>query len=254
MHWLILAGVCAVVNPPAVESASSYLHEMHIGSDRQTVLKPIRYNPQPGDIVLFDDHSTFTTKIYNYFGTGRPLHAGVVFRRADGTYAILEAGTNAVMKVFVFDLEPRLQKFDGTILIRRSRKAMSAEQAAKLADFANAQEGKPYAIARLLLQLTPFRPRSHAVLTHLFGRTVPDRDRWICSELVMASLAVAEVWSIDEFPANAMYPRDLCYDERYDLRSYYETPALWYPRAELSPHGNGVRVGHSISDSHSVLP
>ncbi len=247
MHWLFLAGICAVVNPPAVESGPSVLLEIHSGPERQTTLKPTRYHPQPGDIVLFDDHSTFTTKVYHCCGTGRPLHAGVVFRRADGSNAILEAGTNAVMKVFIFDLEPRLQKFDGTILIRRPRKAMNPEKCAKLANFAAAQEGKPYAIARLLLQLTPFRSRSHVVMTQVFGRTVLDRERWICSELVIASLAAADVWSVDEFPANAMYPRDICYDERFDLRPYYDTPALWYPRAELSSHGNGVRVGRSIS-------
>ncbi len=247
MHWVFLAGICGIVNPGIIESTPSYLLEMHTGPDRQPKLKPTRYHPQPGDIVLFDDHNTFMTKLYRCCGTGRPLHAGVVFRRPDGSNAILEAGTNAVMKVFIFDLEPRLQKFDGTILIRRPRSAMNPDQCARLAEFASAQEGKPYAIARLLIQATPFRPRSHSVLTHWFGRTVLERERWICSELVIASLAAADVWPIDTFPANAMYPRDLCYDEHFDLRTYYETPALWYPRAEMSPHGDGVRVGKSIA-------
>jgi len=59
----------------------------------------------------------------------------------------------------------------------------------------------------------------------------------------VASLAVAGVWSVDAYPANAMYPRDLCYDERFDLSPHFETPALWYPRPELEHVGKGVRVG-----------
>jgi hypothetical protein len=93
----------------------------------------------------------------------------------------------------------------------------------------------------LILQGTPLRPRS-SFLADYFGRTVIDRDRWICSELVVAAAAVAEVWSVDTFPANMMYPRDLCYDERFDLSPYYETPAMWYPRPELERGIQGVRV------------
>ena len=112
MHWLILASVCAVLQPTTAEPTPSYLLEMQAGVGRQPTLKPTPYHPQPGDIVLFDDHNNLITKLYNCCGTGRPLHAGVVFRRADGSNAILEAGTNAVMKVFIFDLEPEGHRID----------------------------------------------------------------------------------------------------------------------------------------------
>src|SRR5207249_3184676 len=108
---------------------------------------------QPGDIVLFNDHRAFTHLIYRISGTDGPLHAGLVFRRQDSSMAILEAGTNAVMKVFVFELEPRLHEFDGTIVVRRLKKPMTEEQSDQLRDFALAQEGKPYAVGRVLLQL-----------------------------------------------------------------------------------------------------
>jgi len=202
------------------------------------------YRPSPGDIVLFDDHNAWTARIYRTIGSGGPLHAGIVFERPDGSLAILEAGTNAVMKVFIFDLEPRLKDFNGTILVRHLRKPLTAEQSKQLAEFTQAQEGKPYAIGRLLLQVTPFRPRNHP-LAQVLGGTVMNRDRWICSELVIASATAAGVWELDTYPANVMYPRDLCYDERFDLSPYYETPAMWYPRAELEVVGKGVRVGPS---------
>src|SRR5439155_1027983 len=129
----------------------------------------------------------------------------------------------AVMKVFNFDLEPRLHGFDGTILIRRLRKPLTPENAKQLTQFAQAQEGKAYAMGRLVMQATPLRPRS-LPFAQYFGRTVLDRDRWICSELVVAAAAAGGIWERDAFPANLMYPRDLCYDERYDLSPYYDEP------------------------------
>jgi hypothetical protein len=230
-----------VGTPPELTERPAYLFKTQDMSDRATTIDGERYRAQPGDILLFDDHSWLTHHVYRFRSTGGPLHAGVVFRKADGSLAILEAGTNAVMKVFVFDLEPRLHSFDGTILVRRLRKPLDEKQADKLREFALAQEGKPYALGRIVLQLTPFRPRN-APLSHYFGGTVLDRDRWICSELVVASLANAGVWSPDAFPANMMYPRDLCYDERFDLSPYYELPAMWYPRPQLEYIGKGVRV------------
>jgi hypothetical protein len=60
------------------------------------------------------------------------------------------------------------------------------------------------------------------------------------------------VWPVAAFPANMMYPRDLCYDERFDLSPYYETPAMWYPRAELEEGERGVRVIDPKSQNSST--
>jgi len=236
----LVALAALVGTPPELTERPSYLFNM-----TDTPMRAARYSPQPGDILLFDDHNPVTAKIYRWFGTGGPLHAGIVFRKSDGSMATLEAGTNAVMKVFNFDLEPRLHGFDGTILVRRLSKPLSDEQSRRLTDFAQAQEGKPYAIGRVILHMMPLRPRM-TLLTPIFGRTVLDRDRWICSELVVASLASVGVLDGDVYPANAIVPRDLCYDERFDLSHAFERPALWYPRAELEREGDGVRVGKSI--------
>jgi hypothetical protein len=238
----MLAVIAPIVDRHAGPHVGYRFDPQHLSKDASTIKGPA-YRPQPGDIVMFDDHNAWTAKIYRSFGTGGPLHAGIVFQKPDGSTAILEAGTNAVRKVFVFDLEPRFKDFNGTILIRRLRKPLSAEQSKKLTEFTLAQEGKPYALGRLLLQMTPFRPRN-APLSQFLGGTVIHRDRWICSELVIASATVAGVWEHDTYPANAMYPRDLCYDERFDLSPYYETPWMWYPQPELEWLGKGVRVGN----------
>ena len=237
---LVAMFVLLAASPEATERPS-YLFNTELLSDSAAPPRGERYHARPGDVVLFNDHSSFTHMVYRFRHTGGPLHAAIVFRKEDGSMGILEAGTNAVMKVFVFDLETRLHGFNGTVVVRRLHKPLTDEQSAKLRDFALAQEGKPYAIGRVILQLTPFRPRN-SLLAHIFGGTVLDRERWICSELVVASIATAGVWEPQAFPANTRYPRDLCYDERFDLSPYYQAPALWYPRAELEYVGKGVRV------------
>ena len=85
------------------------------------------------------------------------------------------------------------------------------------------------------------RPRN-SLLSSYFGRTVLDRERWFCSELVVAAATAAGVLDEEHYPANLMYPRDLCYDEHFDLSPHYEPPAMWYPRAQLEHIGAGVRI------------
>lgn len=238
---LLVAVTTLLGTPPEVESRPSYLFKM---MEADPPKRGELYCPRPGDIVLFDGHCTNMIKLYRLCGTDGPMHAGIVFRRPDGKLATLEAGTNAVMKVFVFDLEPRMHDFDGTILVRRLRQPLTEEQERHLTDFALQQEGKSYALGRLLLHGATQRVRS-AVRPDFLGRTVLDRNRWICSELVVASATVAGVWSPDDYPASVMYPRDLCYDERFDLSPHYELPAQWYPQPEMEFVGKGVRVGRS---------
>lgn len=236
----LVALLFLLADPPLERPA--YLFQMKTGPDQQIQLVSERYRPQPGDLVLFDNHNPINAKLYQYCGSGRPLHAGILFRKKDGAMAVLEAGTNAVMKVFVFDMDKRLHEFDGTILVRRLRKPLTDEHAGNLREFALAQEGKPYALGRAILHASPFRLRDPA-WTSPFGRTVLDRDRWICSELAVAAATSAGILDPNRHPANMMLPRDLCYDERYDLSEAYETPALWSPREEPEHVDGGVRVG-----------
>ena len=93
------------------------------------------------------------------------------------------------------------------------------------------------------MHASPLRPRDPGLLK-LFNRTVLDRDGWICSELTVAAATAAGVLNENDHPANMMLPRDLCYDERYDLSPVYEVPALWYPRPQIDHVGDGVRVGN----------
>ncbi len=199
------------------------------------------YLPRAGDLVLFDDGCTWVHAVYKMLGSGGPLHSSIVFRRPDGTHAILEAGPNFNPKVFVQDVGPRMHDFYGTVLVRHLRKPLSEEQSKHLTDFALAQEGKSYALSRLLLQITPFRPRG-PVRTYFLGKTCLDRKEWTCCELVGAAASAAGILDKKKFLANAMYPRDFAYDEKWDLRPYYEAPVLWSPHPKLVMVAGGIQL------------
>lgn len=199
------------------------------------------YHPQEGDLILWDDGCKWVHTLYKCFGSGGPLHSSIVFKRPDGSPAILEAGPNFNPKVFVQEVVPRLHDFYGTVLIRHLRQPLNEEQSRKLTEFALAQEGKRYALTQLLLQITPFRPRG-PVRTYCLGKTCLDRKEWTCCELVGAATCAAGVLDKKKFFANAMYPRDFTYDEKWDLRPYYEEPALWYPRPQLDWIDGGIQL------------
>ena len=219
---------------------ASYLFRMKAGADKQVHWDREAYTPREGDILFFDDHNTFMTRVYKLVGTDSPRHAAIVYRKSDGSLASLEAGANWALKVEAVDVDKRLHGYDGTILVRRLKKPLGAEQLKKLTEFCTAQEGKSYAVGRIALQATPFRPRGF--LNPVLGKTTLDRDRWICSELVAAAMTAAEVVNAKEVHANALFPRDLCYDDTIDLTPHYELPALWYPRGELELVEGGVRT------------
>ncbi len=188
----------------------------------------IPYAPREGDMIFYDDHKPWWTLLFAYAGTGSPLHAGIVVKKADGRLAVLEAGPDDTIWVDLIDLEPRLRKFDGTITIRRCKKTLSREQSFALARFAVMQEGKRYAILRLLLQGTWLRPRGP--LAPWLARTYLDRDSWICSELVVAAGSVAGLFDPRAVCANATYPRDLVDNRRHDLGAVWHDAAVWRAR------------------------
>jgi hypothetical protein len=226
--------------PATEQTAPSYLFKMQPRADHQIDWARELYLPREGDILLFDDHNTFLTRVYKLAGTDAPRHASIIFRRPDGSLASLEAGANWAFKVEAMPVERRLHDYSGMILIRRIRTPLTAEQAKKLTDFCLAQEGKSYALGRLALQATPLRPRGP--LHSMLGRTSLDRDRWICSELVAAAAIAAEVLDPKDCHANQLFPRDLCYDAMTDLSPQYELPALWYPQPRLEMVAGGIRV------------
>lgn len=194
--------------------------------------KAQEYAPREGDLVFFDDHSIVWTVLFAWAGTGPPLHMGIVVKRKDGSLAVLEAGPDDSIWVTIQPVAERLRQFDrdfkgGTITIRRCKQELTPERSQALTKFAEAQEGKRYAIIRLLLQGTPFRARG-PIRELFFAHTFLDRWTWICSELAVAAATVAAVCP-STVKANVTYPADLVNNNRHDLSKVWHDAETWKP-------------------------
>jgi hypothetical protein len=194
----------------------------------------VPYWPREGDFVFYDDRSVVWTPLFALAGTGPPLHMGMVVRKTDGGLAVLEAGPDDSVWVKLLDLGPRLRQFHsdfpkGDITIRRCKVRLKPAQSAALTKFAQAQNGKRYAVLRLLAQGTSMRARG--ALEPLLAKTDLERDSWMCSELSVGCGSVAGLLDGNKIRANATYPRDLVDNERHDLAAVWENAAVWRPGA-----------------------
>lgn len=188
------------------------------------------YVPQPGDLVLFDDHKWYWFILYHLVGSAPPTHSGIVLRLPHGGLGLLESGPDDCRLlgpyVAVLDLESRLKTFNGTLRIRRLKEPLPPDRDAALTHWSLAQLGKRYATCRLLLQGTPCRVRN-ALTRRLFGKTGLDRVSYLCSELVVAAGTAAGLFDPKRHPANAIYPLDMAQDTTFDLSGTWHKPALW---------------------------
>jgi hypothetical protein len=213
------------------------------------------YYPQPGDIMLYDFHDKWVDLACWFVGSGPPNHAAIVIDRPDGKPAILEIGANsrpqAFTQAYIVEVQARLEMYPGAVMIRSPRQPLSAEQREHLRNWSVAQDNKKFAVGRLALQGTPFNCRK-GLRYMLFAHTYLDRDRWICSENVVAAATVAGLLDPKKFPANAMYPRDLCYDEQYNLSAIYQAPVLWV--AEPKVQIDGDRVTRVVKEHAPLHP
>jgi hypothetical protein len=232
---------------PCGEEQAGYLVVPQVDAQGQCRLTVESYYPQPGDIFVYDNDSKFLKIGFRLIGSATPIHAAIVIERRDHTPAILEVGPNsqphAFTKTYIVDVFPRLESYPGVILVRRASRRLTPEQSAALTQFAEAQEGKDFAVGRLLLQATPIRCRT-GLRYMLFARTYYDRDRWICSENAVAAATIAGLLDPKRHPANAMYPRDLMIDDRYDLSESYRPAQLWVAKPNPYIDGNRVVVEH----------
>lgn len=205
---------------------AGYYYQTYLDECHHWQVKLVPYFPEPGDLLLFDTHNRTVTFCYRVVGSGAPLHSNMVFNRPDGRPALLEAGPDFVQHVLLLEPLPRMRDYKGTVMIRRPRQPLCPEKSAQLTEFALAQEGKDYALCRLLLQGTPFRCRC-GLRKKCFAKTRLDRNRWTCYELTVAAGVVAGLMDAHKCPANAVYPGDMCFDDHYDLSEKFTEPLLW---------------------------
>jgi hypothetical protein len=227
-----LAATCCFFPGEEIVNPAGYLV-----SAQGKAMKPEPYSPREGDLVFFDDQSPIWTVLFAWAGTGPPLHMGIVVKRYNGSLAILEAGPDDSIWVTIQVVAPRLHQFDkdfhGTISIRRCKKDLSRVKSKALTSFAEAQEGKMYAILRLLMQGTPLRSRGFPRELFL-ASTQLDRWSWICSELVVAAGTVAGLFPA-RVKANVTYPQDIVNNGRHDLSRTWHDAETWRPSPKEHP-------------------
>jgi hypothetical protein len=193
-----------------------------------TTKRVIPYCPREGDIIFFDDMSKVWEKLFALAGTTPPFHTGIVVKKPDGCFAVLESGPDDTLYVSISNIVDRLYHFKGILQVRQARKVLCPEESAQLTAFARAQEGKHYALWRLLLQGTPCRLRNGLTEKYI-AKTHLDRNRWLCTEIVVAAGTLVGLFD-DLVKGNACYPLDMLDDQhKYNLGKTYELPGYWAP-------------------------
>ncbi len=233
---LLTLGVAAGTPYADPGPSASFLYQPAFCMDDVLRLPAEAYLPQPGDIMLRLDNSVFWRVTHYMAFAFDPNGSGIVFARNDGSLAILEAGPNDTLWVRGMDMLPHLKEYadEGKVWIRKRKVPLTPAQSACLTAFANAQEGKRFALGRLGGQLTIFRHRG-PIRTYFIGKPVGDRPSYFCSELVCESCVAAGLLDAERTRPSATYPHDLFYgrswnlyiDKHLDINDGWFAPARW---------------------------
>jgi hypothetical protein len=227
---LLALCLAAVLTP---DGADGYVCKPSYELD-ETVRFPIEpYRPEPGDIYMSTTATLWSRVGHKLAGSGAPHHSGIVFRRPDGSPAILESGPFNTLRVKCLDLMDDLGRHverNEIVWIRKRRTPLTAEQSACLTQWAQEQDGKRFAWVRLLTQLTPFRCRGY-YRTDYFGAPNGARSSYYCAELVMESLVHVGALDRDKTRPSATYPHDIFTDSSPIpfINRNQNLSAGWYP-------------------------
>jgi hypothetical protein len=232
----------AHLGPPQVcpDVPASYLFQPAYCIDNSWRGPAVPYVPQPGDVLLATDDNRFWAITHNLAFAFEPHNSALIVRRCDGSLGVLEAGPNDTTRCRILPLLPHLQEYadKGPVWIRKRKTPLTEEQCAALTEFAERQDGKFFALARLLGQLTPFRSRG-PLRTYAVGR--PHGERllgYYCAELVCESLVACGALDPKTTRPCATYPHDLFFDQSYNLYISHHLPLAcdWEPPARWSCH------------------
>jgi hypothetical protein len=199
------------------------------------------YHPQAGDIFLSSDQLRIAVVGHMLVGSQGVHHSGLIILRPDGRPATLEAAPHHVRWIRVLDIDDNMRRYQeegNSVWIRQRKTPLTAEQSKLLTEFAMNQDGKKFAWERVMMQVTPFRARSHLRNTSM-GEPHGERRRYFCSELALETLLAAGLLDPERTRPSATYPGDLFYgasdnsfiNENLQINEFWEPPARW----SLSP-------------------
>src|SRR5438552_2268136 len=83
---------------------AGYLDQPAYAIDHCVRLPQVPYEPQPGDLFFSITNTRLYSAGHRISGAGQPSHCGTIFRRPDGSMAMLEAGTFDVPVITAPDL------------------------------------------------------------------------------------------------------------------------------------------------------
>jgi hypothetical protein len=228
--------LCATVRAQHIES---YLYEPAYAMDKHLRGNPRAYVPQPGDVMLGTDDNWFWKVTHDLAFAGEPHNSAIIVQKRDGSLGVLEAGPNDCVWVKTVDMLPHLKEYadKGPVWIRKRKMPLTPEQNERLTAWAEKQEGKRFALGRLLMLLSPIRDRG-PIRTHFLGKPHGDRSSFYCSELVLESCVAAGLIDRATARPSASFPHDLFFDQSYNpyiskhlpLVHDWEPPARWMDR------------------------
>jgi hypothetical protein len=193
-------------------------------------LPSIRYEPKPGDILLFSDTNKFWTFLYSIALTGKPGHSGVVVAMPDGRLGVLEGGYNDTTWTRVTPIDYRINEYHGTVWVRQREVPLTPEENRKLTEFAAVAEGKRYGVGGFVLQITPFRSRG-PLRTYFIGRPRGIEGHYFCAQETLEALAYSGLIDTHTARPAATYPQDLFFDRSRNLYVDHHPPLAggWKP-------------------------
>jgi hypothetical protein len=217
----------------------SYLYEPSYAMDKHLRGHARPYLPQPGDVMLGTDDNWFWKVTHDMAFAGEPHNSAIIVQKRDGSLGVLEAGPNDSVWVKTVDMLPHLKEYadKGPLWIRKRKMPLTPEQNDRLTAWAEKQEGKRFALGRLLMLLSPIRDRG-PIRTHFLGKPHGDRSSFYCSELVLESCVAAGLIDRATTRPSASFPHDLFFDQSYNpyiskhlpLVHDWEPPARWMDR------------------------
>jgi len=234
-----LGCLCAAAEGQVPETPRSYLCQPAYQIDDICRLPAEAYLPQPGDVLLATDDNKFWAITHDIALAFEPHNSAIVVRRRDGSLGILEAGPNDTTHCRILPMLPHLQEYadKGPVWIRKRKTPLTAEQEACLTDFAERQDGKMFALVRLVGLMTPLRSRG-PIRTFVVGKPNGDRFSYYCAELVTESCVAAGLIDAATARPCCTFPHDLFFDHSYNLyiRRHLPLAADWCPPARWLSH------------------
>lgn len=225
-----------------IQSGCGYLYQpaFEIKGPLRGPLRP--YSPQPGDMIFESDDRIGMTIGHNLAKTGQPHHSLIVFQRAEGGLAVLQAGgfDEHPTRVGIHDVyenllneEAKTGRKDKRIYVRERKTPLTPEQSELLTQWAAHIADCRFSRYRLFALMSPVRAKG-PLRTAFVGKVNYDRGGFFCSEQVATALAYAHIIDPELARPGATFPRDLFFGESCNYwvnRSMKPLNCDWHPPA-----------------------